>query len=124
MLALQSEVARAIAQQIQIELTSQEEERLASAGPVNPEAHEAYLRGRVYESKVTVEGYQKAIALYEQALKKDRNHALAYAGIAESYFGLGANVDALSDSETMPLAREAAMKALRSTRPWPRRMPG
>jgi TolB-like protein len=111
-LALQSDVARAVAQQIQIELTSQEEERLASAGPVDPEAHEAYLRGRVYESKVTAEGYQKAIALYEQALDRDPNHALAYAGIAESYLGLGVNIDALPDSEAMPLAREAAMKAL------------
>jgi serine/threonine protein kinase/tetratricopeptide (TPR) repeat protein len=110
-LPLQDEVARAIAQQIQIKLTPQEQVRLASAHSVNPEAHEAYLKGRYYWNKRTEEALKKSIEYFQQAIDKDSNYGLAYAGLADSYstlqgFGL------LSPKEAMPRAEEAAKRAL------------
>jgi hypothetical protein len=70
-LVLQSEVARAIANEIQIKLTPQEQAHLRSARPIDPEAHEAYLSGRFYWNKYTAEGFKKSIDYFHQALEKD-----------------------------------------------------
>ncbi len=109
-LTLQSEVAAAIAREIRINLTPQEELRLASARPVNPAAHEAYLRGRYYISKGTEQELRKSIDYFEQALKIDPKYALAFTGLALSHAGLTSFY--LPPWETMPKAREAAKKAL------------
>ena len=109
-LALQSEVARAIAQEIQIKLTPQERARLASARPVNPEVHEAYLRGVYYFNKFTDEGFRKASDCWRQALEKDPGYALAYAALATYYCALAA-FSALPN-EAYPRAKAAAMKAV------------
>ncbi len=101
-LALQSEVARAIAKEIKIAVTPEEEERLASARPVNPEAHEAYLKGRYHFEQFTQDGSRMATEYFQEAIQKDPNHAPAYAGLAESYLFQGAS----------ERAREAAVKAL------------
>jgi len=74
-LALQSEVARAIANEIRLKLTPQEQTRLASARPVNPAAHEAYLRGRYHWNKVTDEGIRRSIREFEQAIEIDPQYA-------------------------------------------------
>ena len=110
-LALQSEVARAIASEIKVKLTPQEETRLASARPVNPEAFEAYLRGRYFWNKRTEEGLKKGIEFFGQALEKDPGYALAYTGLADCY-NLLANFDFLPLKEGFPKAKEAATKAL------------
>src|SRR6266478_4157992 len=70
-LVLQDELAAAIARQINIELTPDEQARFANAHPVNPEAHEAYLKGRYYLSSFTQQRVNKAIAQFEQAIKAD-----------------------------------------------------
>jgi TolB-like protein/tRNA A-37 threonylcarbamoyl transferase component Bud32 len=70
-LALQSEVARAIASEIRIAVTPAEEARLASARSVNPEAHEAYLKGRYYWNQRTAEGFRKAVEYFQQAIEAD-----------------------------------------------------
>jgi serine/threonine protein kinase/tetratricopeptide (TPR) repeat protein len=111
-LALQSEVARAIVEEIQVKLTPQEDALLAGGRPVNPDAHEAYLRGRFDMSQITAEGYESAIELFEQALEKDPGYAVAYAAIGESYAMLSSVVDALPHGEAMPKAGQAALKAL------------
>ena len=80
-LTLQSEVARTIASQIRIRLTPQELARLASARPVNTEA----LQGHYYLFERTRPAFHKSIQLFQQALEKDPNSALAYAGLSESY---------------------------------------
>ena len=110
-LALQSEVARAIAREIKITLTPKEEARLVSTRPVNPEAYDAYLNGRYFWNKRTSEGIKKAIAYFEQAISESPDYALAYAGLADAY--LIAEVYGFLPSEgTHPRARAAATKAI------------
>jgi len=80
-LGLQSEVARAIADEIQVEVTPQERARLTRTRPVNVESHEAYIRGRYHWGRVhpdrSIEHFQRAVAI-------DPENALAYAGIADA----------------------------------------
>jgi TolB-like protein/Flp pilus assembly protein TadD len=84
-LALQSEVARAIAREIQITLTPQEKLQLARTQSVSSDAYEAYLRGRYYWNKRTLEGVKKGAYYFQQAIDKDPIYAPAYAGLADSY---------------------------------------
>jgi len=88
---LQSEVAQAIAQQVRVELTPQQQARLRSARPVNPEAYELYLKGRYYLSnQFTMAGpLNMAKSYFEEAARKDPGFALAYSGLADSYIYLG-----------------------------------
>ena len=83
--ALHSDVARAVAHEIQIALTPEEETRLAQARPVDPEAYVAYLKGRYHRSKLTEEGYWISIDYFQQAIARDPDYAPAYAGLAGSY---------------------------------------
>jgi TolB-like protein/DNA-binding winged helix-turn-helix (wHTH) protein/Tfp pilus assembly protein PilF len=110
-LALQGEVAQAIAGEIRIKLTPQEQVRLAGR-PVNPEAYEAYLQGRYYYwNKFTREGFEQAIRYFQKAVEKDSNYAPAYAGLSDSYRFL-AWAGPLPPGESMPKAEAAARKAL------------
>jgi tetratricopeptide (TPR) repeat protein len=84
-LVLQSEVARAVAREIKIALTPEEQARLAIASSVNPGAYESYLRGRYHLATETNDGMELAIKYFQQALEKDPNYALPYAGLAEAY---------------------------------------
>ncbi len=112
-LALQDEVARAIASEIRVKLTPQEQARLMSARPVNPEAHELYLKGRYYWNKRTPETLKKSFEYFQQAIEKDPSYALAYAGLADAYLMLGAGEYAvLPPKEAFPKGESAAMKAL------------
>ena len=112
-LALQSEVAQAIAREIQVKLKPSQRVNLSKAGQVNPEAYEAYLKGRYYWNKRTKEGFQKAIEYFQQAIEKDPSYARAYAGLADSFVLLGsAPYAVLPPMEVMPKAKAAAMKAL------------
>jgi eukaryotic-like serine/threonine-protein kinase len=110
-LALQDEVAKTIADEVKIKLTPHERARLTAGRPVNPEAYEAYLKGRYYWSKRTGEGEQKGLEYFQQAISLDPNYAVAYAGLADSYIVLGAH-GRLPVSEAFPKARAAATKAL------------
>ncbi len=116
-LALQSEVARAIAREIQVKVSPQEQARLAVARPVNPAAHEAYLRGRYYLEKWSADGIRQAQEYFQQAVTEDPNYALAYVGLAEAYrslsnpYGIGI-VPELSREEGEARERAATMKAL------------
>jgi len=87
-LRLQSEVAQAIAQQVRIQLTPQQQARLGSAQGVNPQAYEAFLKGRS-SSGLTLKGLKEAQAYFEEAVQKDPSFALAYVGLADCYLGLG-----------------------------------
>ncbi len=110
-LGLQSQVASAIAQEIQIKLTPQEAARVASSHPVDQEAYEAYLKGRYYWNKRTDEGTKKAIEYLKRAIEKDPNYALAYAGLADSYVQL-VYFGGVPPKESFPRAKAAALKAL------------
>jgi TolB-like protein/DNA-binding winged helix-turn-helix (wHTH) protein len=110
-LRLQSDVARAIASKIQLALSQQVEARLAGARSVNPEAHEAYLRGLQAWNLRTKEGFERSIAEFSRAINLDPNYASAYVGLARSY-SLAPIFGVLTASETMPKARDAAKRAL------------
>jgi tetratricopeptide (TPR) repeat protein len=84
-LLLQREVARDIVDGIRVSLTEHEEETLNSARPLNPEAHEAYLRGLYHWNKRSEEDLQKSIDFYENAIEIDPEYAEAYAGLAQTY---------------------------------------
>jgi TolB-like protein/DNA-binding winged helix-turn-helix (wHTH) protein/Flp pilus assembly protein TadD len=101
-LALQKRVARAIAEQIRIELTPQEETVLENVKVVNPEAYENYLKGRYFWNKRTEDGMKKAAYYFNQAIESDPNYPLPYTGLANIY----------QVSERPQLAREAVNKAL------------
>jgi TolB-like protein/DNA-binding winged helix-turn-helix (wHTH) protein/Tfp pilus assembly protein PilF len=112
-LALQSEVAQAVAREIKIVVSPQEQTRLASARPLNPAAQEAYLKGRFFFNRLTKEDLLKAIEYAQQAVEIDPDYAPAYGLLASSYWessvtGLGD----LPNRETAQKTRAAAMKAL------------
>jgi len=112
-LAVQSEVAGAIAQEIRLKLTPEEHSRLQNARAVNPEAYEDYLKGRYFWNKRTVEGHRKAIEFFEKAVVLDPNYAQAYAGLADASAGLGSWANTVMPRrEAMSQARTAAQKAL------------
>jgi TolB-like protein len=110
-ISLQGDVAREIAQEIQTELTPEEEIRLADAPTVNPEAHEAYLRGRYELAKGTPEGHEAAVGFFEDALEVDSTYGPAYTGLAGSQL-LIAMEDTSVIVEVMPFVLEAAGKAI------------
>ncbi len=109
-LHLQKQVARNIAQQIQVALTPQEQSLLAANRPVDPEVHDLYLRGLYSLGKGDERGFTQAIEYFERAAAKDPGYAAAYAGVAEGYYNLSTNY--WPPREAMPKAKAAALKAL------------
>ncbi len=89
-LSLQSDVAQAIAQQVRAQLTPQLKARFRAARPVNPEAYDAYLRGRYYLSNMftMAQPLNMAKDYFEEAVRKDPGFAAAYSGLAEDYLYL------------------------------------
>jgi serine/threonine protein kinase/Tfp pilus assembly protein PilF len=112
-LALQSEVARAIADEVQAKLTPQERARLARPRRVDPAAHEAYLKGRYYWARATEESVRKSIEYFEEAIAKDPRYALAHAGLADAYNQLANPVlEIVPQGAVIPKVQAATTKAL------------
>jgi TolB-like protein/DNA-binding winged helix-turn-helix (wHTH) protein len=112
-LTFQSQVARAIAEEIRIELTPHEQAVLKNVTRVNPEAYEAYLKGRYFWNKRTPDGMKGAIDYFNQAIEKDPDYAPAYAGLADSYALAGDwKYGLLTPREAYPKAKAAATKAI------------
>lgn len=88
-LALQSEVAQAIAREVQVKLTPQERAHFAQVHPVNPEAYEAYLKGCYHWNGHSAEGFGKAVQHFQEAIVKDPTYAAAYTGLADCFSMLG-----------------------------------
>ena len=112
-LGLQSEVAEAIAQQVQAQLSPQQRVQFRSARPVNPEAYDAYLRGRFYFTTgfTKADSLKKAQRLFEESIQKDPNFPLAYAGLADTYVYLAFSGQ-LSRERAYRAAKQALGKAL------------
>jgi len=110
-LSLQRELAREIANTINIELTPQEQSALAGPQPIDPEAHEAYLKGRFHWSKRTMEGLEKSLNFFEQAIARDPEYAQAYVGLADVYIVL-ADLGYRVPRDCYPQAKELVKKAL------------
>jgi eukaryotic-like serine/threonine-protein kinase len=112
-LALQSDVARAIADEIQVQLSPQERTRLARSRPVDPAAYETFLKGRHHWYRRSPDALARGLEFLQQAVKLDPSHALAHAGLADAYATVGWDLFGLSaPSESFPKARQAAQKAL------------
>jgi len=94
-----------------LELLPAQQASLAKPPTANSEAHELYLKGRYFWNKRTEEGFNKAIDSFQQAIEKDSDYALAYAGLADSYTALAAWGIA-PPQEAFPKAKKAAVKAL------------
>jgi TolB-like protein/Tfp pilus assembly protein PilF len=110
-LALQSDIARQVANEVRIILTPEEHARLGSARQVNREAHECYLKARYHWHRRTEESVKKAIAYFHQAIDLDPTYAQGYAGLADCYNILG-YYNALPPVEAYPKGKAAAVKAL------------
>jgi TolB-like protein/DNA-binding winged helix-turn-helix (wHTH) protein len=112
-LNLQREMAQSIAQQIRIQLTPQQQARVNSAGAVNPEAYEAYLRGRSYITSdfLTPQNLKTAQRYFEESIQKDSGFALGYVGLADCYVYL-ALFDQVSPERAYRPAEEALRKAM------------
>ncbi len=111
-LALQAELASAIAHEINVRLTESEQTRLAAAPSVSSAGHDAYLRGRYFFNRPSDENLQKAIAQFEEAVKLSPTFAPAYSGLSDAYLWAGYNEGFTTASEARPKARAAAEKAV------------
>jgi len=114
LLALQAEIAQEIAGEIQLTLGDHrriDTARQSSLSPQGYEAYDLYLKGRFFWNKRTGQGFQQAIEYFQQAIAKDPNCARAYTGLADSYALLG-GYSTTPQTESMPKARAAALKAL------------
>jgi TolB-like protein/DNA-binding winged helix-turn-helix (wHTH) protein/Tfp pilus assembly protein PilF len=112
-LDVQSQVASAIAQQIQLKLTPEASSRFARSMPVDQEAYDAYLQGRYFWNRRDKPSLQKAVQYIEQAVARDPNQPKFYAGLADALAILGSLPDTpIPRPEAMERARSAAMKAI------------
>jgi len=100
--ALQERIAQEITERLRLKLTRQEQQRLTRRHTENAEAYQLYLKGRYYFNKLTMDGVEKGIDYFQQAIDKDAHYALAYAGLGDSYNYLGKPVE----------AKQAVIKAL------------
>ena len=108
---LQSEVAQAIAREVKVKLTPDEEARLRDVRRVAPEAFDAVVRGRYLWNKRDEESLRKGLEQFRQAIDVDPTYAAAYVGLADCYNALGYS-NYLSPEDSFPRAKAAALKAL------------
>jgi serine/threonine protein kinase/Tfp pilus assembly protein PilF len=110
--SVQREIATAISGNLSVPLTSEDKTRLAKPSTMNAESYQLYLKGRFYWNRGTLEGLQKGIEYFEQAIEKDPGNAQAYAGLASCYNDLGGGFAYLPPKENFLKAKAAATKAL------------
>jgi TolB-like protein/DNA-binding winged helix-turn-helix (wHTH) protein/Tfp pilus assembly protein PilF len=110
-LAMQSDLARTVAEQIRLKLPQAVAARLAAPRPVSPDAYDAYSRGRYFLEKRTTESMTLAERHFQQAIQADPNFAPGYAGLADCY-QLMVNLSQLAPQDGYPRAKAAAERAL------------
>ena len=110
-LALQRDVAQAIAEKVAVTVTGEEHLRLVATRPVAPEVYESYLKG-MYGPDDTMADIDKSISYFEDAIHKDPTFAPAYIGLAAAYKSLGTIIVGAPPNETRPKVISAAQKAL------------
>jgi TolB-like protein/Flp pilus assembly protein TadD len=110
-LALQAEVARAIASEIQVKLTPEEQAQLRRTRVVDAEAYESYLKGRYHWNKRNLEGLMKGAEYFQRAIDRDPTYAAAYAGLADSASRLGFWMDTKPE-DGCARGKAAALKAI------------
>jgi TolB-like protein/Tfp pilus assembly protein PilF len=108
LLALQNELGRAIAQQVQVKLAQRYGNRPIDKYAANPEAYELYLKGRFFLNKRTWPEIPESTDYFQRSIEKDPGFALAYVGLADSYMASAIG----SPQEFDPKAKAAASRAL------------
>jgi TolB-like protein/Tfp pilus assembly protein PilF len=112
-LSVQDEIAQKVSERLRLSLTGQDRRRLTKRHTQDTEAYHLYLKGRYCWNKRTAEGIQRGIEFFKRAIEKDPRFALAYAGMADSYYLLfGTALAALPPEEAIPRAEAAALRAL------------
>lgn len=109
-IALQADIARAVARAVQVQLTAQDEAQLAHSLEIRPDTFESYLRAMFQFRKETQRGYEQGIQILEEALENDPTSALAYAGLAQGFSELGHSPFPVRAA--YPRAKAAADKAI------------
>ena len=109
--AVESEIAKTIADTLQAKLSGSEKNALVQRPTVSTEAYEFYLKGRYFWNKRTAGDFKTAIGYFQEAISKDPDFALAYAGLADTYV-LMSGFAAASPKDSLPQAKAAAQKAL------------
>jgi serine/threonine-protein kinase len=111
LVALQSEIARDVSSELKAKLSGAETAKIEKTYTANPEAYQLYLKGRYQWNRRTADSLRQAIEFYKQAVEKDPNYGLGYAGLAETYILLP-QYSVASPNDTMPQAKAMANKAL------------
>ena len=111
LLQIENELGAAIARQVQINVSPQQLVDLAKMRTVSPEAYDLYFKGRFYWNARNPAAIKESIGYFQQAIAKDPNFALAYVGLADAY-NIGNIMGAFSPKQSLPEAKEAAIKAL------------
>ena len=109
--AVEDSISRQIADALLLELTGEEQSRIAKHHTENIEAYQLYLKGRYFQDKRELEGIKKSIGYFQQAIEKDPSYALAFAGLADSYGLLVRRAD-MPSPDSYENAKTAAMRAL------------
>jgi Tfp pilus assembly protein PilF len=109
--SIQEQISREISDKLRLQLTGKDLQRMAHHNTTDTVAYQLYLQGRFQWNKRTLEGMQESIDLFQQAIQKDPQYALAYAGQADSY-ALLADFSVLPAKEVLPKLESAAQKAL------------
>ena len=110
LVSLQSEIARDISSKLKSKLSGAEETKVTKAATTDPEAYQAYLKGRYYWNRRTAENLKKAIAEFKIAADRDPNYALAFVGLADCYVVLPYYT--VTPNEVLPQAKAYAKRAL------------
>src|SRR5216684_4162198 len=110
-LALQAEVAQSIGREIRIKITAADQARIAEVHPVEPDAYEAYLRGRYHWNRRNAEGLGKAMQYFQQAIACDETYAAAYSGLADCLSNLSW-LSIFSPEDGCAKAKQLAAQAL------------
>src|SRR6202008_2981913 len=104
LVSLQSEIARDVSTKLKSKLSGAEETKVTRTETADPEAYQAYLKGRYYWTRRTSENLKKAIEQFKLATDRDPNYALAYSGLADCYAVLN-EYGGTPTSETLPQAK-------------------
>ncbi len=107
---VQADILQQVVAHLRLTLTAEEQKRLNKRPTDNAEAYKLYLKGRYFQTKYTEDGFKKAIGYFTQAIDQDPGYALAYTGLADTYYFMS-NIF-LPPQEAMPKARAAAQRAL------------
>jgi TolB-like protein/Tfp pilus assembly protein PilF len=111
LLPLQQEISRRISERLKLSLTGEDERRVARNYTADTEAYQLYLRGRYYWNKRTAEDLKTATGLFQKAIDKDPDYALAYAGLADTY-NVFSSYGVAPPREAYPKGKAAAESAL------------